>query len=295
MKLLIYGANGWIGRQFTNFLDQQSIITYTKSLQRADDIPAVTAELEDGKYSHVLCLIGRTSGVYKGKHINTIDFLEHPGNLTLNVRDNLFAPIALAVLCEKFGIHLTYLGTGCIFEYDDIHTSIECGWTEEDTPTFFGSAYSTVKGYTDRLMHLFNVLNLRIRMPISRESNARNFITKITKYEKICSIPNSMTVLSDFFPVWLDLMTREKVGTYNCTNPGVITHNEILAMYRDIVDPSFTWKNFTIEEQDLILDAKRSNNHLDTRKLEKEYPSILNIHTAVKRILEEWRQDGNAN
>ena len=48
-------------------------------------------------------------------------------------------------------------------------------------------------------MSLFkNVLNLRIRMPITGEPNARNFITKITNYEKICSIKNSMTVLPEF-------------------------------------------------------------------------------------------------
>ena len=68
---------------------------------------------------------------------------------------------------------------------------------EEDIPNFFGSSYSIIKGFTDRLMHQLDnyVLNLRIRMPISSENAPRNFITKITKYEKICNIPNSMTLL----------------------------------------------------------------------------------------------------
>jgi len=38
-------------------------------------------------------------------------------------------------------------------------------------------------------MHLFtNVLNVRIRMPITDDSSNRNFITKITSYKKICSV-----------------------------------------------------------------------------------------------------------
>ena len=39
-------------------------------------------------------------------------------------------------------------------------------------------------------MNLFsnNVLNLRIRMPITNQYNNRNFITKITKYDKILEI-----------------------------------------------------------------------------------------------------------
>ena len=81
-----------------------------------------------------------------------------------------------------------------------------------------------------------NVLNLRIMMPIVGESNTRNFITKISKYQKICSIPNSMTVLPDFYPVILDLILNKTTGTLNLTNPGLICHNEILEMYRDILN-----------------------------------------------------------
>jgi hypothetical protein len=35
------------------------------------------------------------------------------------------------------------MGTGCIFEYDDTHPygDPETGFTEEDTPNFFGSSY----------------------------------------------------------------------------------------------------------------------------------------------------------
>ena len=100
-------------------------------------------------------------------------------------------------------------------------------------------------------MHQFpdNVLNLRIRMPIIGEDNSRNFITKITNYAKICSIPNSMTVLPELLPIALDMMIKEETGTINLTNPGVISHNEILEMYRELVNPEFTWANFTIEEQ----------------------------------------------
>ncbi len=286
MKLLIYGANGWIGKQFTTFLDQQRV-PYVKSQLRMDDTAAVSKELDSGGYTHVLSLIGRTFGEYQGNLINTIDYLEKPGNLVFNIRDNLFAPVSLAILCKERDIHFTYLGTGCIFNYDTEHpkNSTSNGWTEDDQPNFFGSSYSVIKGYTDRLMHMFaGALNLRIRMPISNENHPRNFITKIIKYDKICSIPNSMTVLHTFFPAILDMMDKRIVGTFNCTNPGVISHNQILEMYKDIADPQFTWNNFKIEEQDKILSAKRSNNFLDTTKLTEQY-QIPDIHTAVRETL----------
>jgi len=283
MRFLIYGA-GWIGTQFTTFLNQKGI-QYTVGSSRVDNVADLQQELDRVTPTHVFSLIGRTSGVHNGKGYGTIDFLEQPGNLTLNVRDNLFSPLVLAILCKERGVHFTYLGTGCIFDYTDNHPD---PYNEEDLPNFTGSSYSTVKGYTDRLMHLFEdtVLNLRIRMPITNQDNPRNFISKIIRYDKICSIPNSMTVLDTFFPVWLEMIVNNVTGTFNCTNPGVISHNEILEMYRDLVDSDFAWKNFTIKEQNQILDSKRSNNHLETSKMKKY--NIPNIHTAVYDVLKNW-------
>jgi hypothetical protein len=138
-------------------------------------------------------------------------------------------------------------------------------------------------------MHNFNdtALNVRIRMPITADVGPRNFITKITTYEKICSIPNSMTVLPNLLPLLLKMMESCKTGTINLTNPGVISHNEILSMYKEIVDPNFTWKNFTVDEQNKILLSKRSNNQLDTTKLTTWYPEVLPIKDAIRQCLEE--------
>jgi dTDP-4-dehydrorhamnose reductase len=165
------------------------------------------------------------------------------------------------------------------------------GFTENDKPNFFGSSYSVVKGYTDELMHLFEdtTLNCRIRMPISSKVDSRNFITKITSYKKICSVPNSMTVLDDILPVIVDMSARKTTGTYNMTNPGLISHNEILQMYKNIVDPDFKWTNFTAEEQAKILASGRSNNYLDTTKLQKLYPELKNIKDSVQDILLRYK------
>ena len=153
-----------------------------------------------------------------------------------------------------------------------------------DKPNFFGSNYSIVKGFTDMLMKNTNALILRIRMPISSDKSIRNFITKITTYERICSIPNSMTILDEFLPLSVEMMKNKETGCFNFTNPGTISHNEILEMYKEIVDPTFTWKNMTIQEQDKLLLSKRSNNSLDTTKLESKY-KVDNIKEGVRKCL----------
>jgi 3,5-epimerase/4-reductase len=291
MKVLIYGSEGWIGSQVVKLLESYNI-EYIRGKARAEDIELLENEIELVKPTHVMSFIGRTHGKIGDVQYTTIDYLEQPGKIKENVRDNLYSPVVLAILSNKYGFHYTYLGTGCIFEYDQsTHLfGVESnGFGELAVPNFFGSAYSVVKGYTDRLLHLFpNVLNVRIRMPITADLNPRNFITKITTYEKVCSVPNSMTVLPELLPMMIDMSLNKKItGTINLTNPGLISHNEILKMYKQIVNPEFTWENFTIEEQDKILAAGRSNNYLDTSKLEQLYPNVSNIKDSVRKCLEE--------
>lgn len=293
MKVLIYGANGWIGSQFCHYLDSENI-SYLKGLSRVDNEIELKKEIENNSPSHIVAFIGRTHGKIGNKVYSTIDYLEEPGKLKENLNDNLYGPILLSSISKQKNIHFTYLGTGCIFKYDNEHQfeKEENGFNEQSLPNFFGSSYSIVKGYTDRLMNSVfeDTLNLRIRMPITGEENPRNFITKIVNYEKICSIKNSMTVLPDMYPIILDMMINNRKGTYNLTNPGLISHNEILELYKEIVDKNFVWKNFSQEDQLKILKADRSNNYLDTEKLTTLYPSLPTIRDSVINCLQKYKE-----
>ena len=311
MKVLLYGKNGWIGEKVYKLLIEKGhsvIIGNT----RAENRESLEEEIKLIEPTNIISTIGRTHGKIGDKEYTTIDYLEQPGKLVENVRDNLFSPIVLALLAQKHNIHYTYMGTGCIFTYNDdelVNMCDKCSnsavwvngagagageagvykFTEDDHPNFFGSSYSTVKGYTDRLMHLFpNVLNVRIRMPITADYNPRNFITKILKYKKICSVQNSMSVLPELLPIMVNMAEKGRVGTINLVNPGTISHNEILYLYKLYIDPTFTWSNFTIEEQQKVLAAGRSNNHLDTTALEKDY-DVLPIHDAICTVLMKMR------
>ena len=279
MKVYLVGHKGWIGQKYVDLFKKLNIeCVYSEWRAESEEMKV---DIVRSKATHVLCCMGRTHGTRDGKKFTTIDYLEHPEKLHENINDNLFSPLSLALLCQQRNIHFTYIGTGCIFTYDDKH-SVEDGvpFFEENAPNFFGSNYSIVKGFTDMLMKQTKTLNLRIRMPITDEIHPRNFITKITNYEKICSIKNSMSVLDDLLPISIDMMKENMEGTYNFTNPGAISHNEILEMYRDIVDPTFKWKNFTEEEQNEILLGQRSNNTLSVNKLN----SVIDVPHIKKSV-----------
>jgi len=311
MRVLIFGGNGWIGQQFVEIASKQNI-EHRVAASRVDfdHIAELEREMDEFAPTHVVSFLGRTHG----ENFTTIDYLEQPGKLVDNVRDNLMAPIILAQLCAERDIHYTYLGTGCIFNNDNDRIK---AFKETDAPNFFGSSYSIVKGFTDRFMAWRHgqgrnqgqrqrgqgkgseegclarsspVLNLRIRMPIVGEDHPRNFITKITRYEKVCSIPNSMSVLPELLPMALELMKNKYIGTLNFTNPGVISHNEILALYKKHVDPAFEWHNFSLQEQDAVLASKRSNNSLDTSELQRLFPNVNPIGVAVEDLMKTYKR-----
>ena len=94
---------------------------------------------------------------------------------------------------------------------------------------------------------------LQISNDLIKNSLNNDLRLDITNYEKICSVPNSMSVLPELLPYVLKMMEQKTTGTINLTNPGLISHNEILDMYKEIVDPDFTYQNFTMEEQRKIL------------------------------------------
>ena len=285
MKILIYGSTGWMGKLFVDFLKNQKI-EFIQGQARGDNYENLKNEISQSNCSNIISFIGRTHGFIGDKYYPTIDYLEQD-KLHENIRDNLFAPLQLAIICRDLGLHFTYIGTGCIFEYDDIHTT-ENGFTEESDPNFFGSSYSIVKGFTDRIMKIFGMLNLRIRMPITGDKDPRNFITKISSYKKICSHPNSMSVLPNLFPVIIKMLDQKLTGTFNMVNPGVISHNDILELYKEIVDPSKTWENMTDEEQNGILACRRSNNYLETTKLKSLFPEVKDIKDAVIDCLKSY-------
>jgi nucleoside-diphosphate-sugar epimerase len=280
---LVWGSRGWIGGMFKEILLQKGW-TVIDAQSRADDRDAVMKEAQLHHPTHIVCLIGRTHG----PGYSTIDYLEQSGKLVENVTDNLYGPLTLAGVSRTLKIHMLYMGTGCIFTCE---SPVDCvGFGESDKPNFFGSGYSTIKGFTDRIMseeYGTTCLNVRIRMPISSKVSPRNFINKIVGYQNICSIPNSMTVLDDVLPILENCMTNRTVGTLNAVNPGVIEHSTILTWYKELQDPSHEWTEISTDELlKTCVVGQRSNNRLDTTRIQTLYPNIPDIKSSVRTILE---------
>ena len=287
MRVLVFGAGGWIGQQFLHSSAHTVIVAKT----RPEDYAAADAEIADVSPDTVCSFLGRTHGPGSP----TIDYLEGPGRLVENMRDNYVAPVHLAQICEARQIQFVYLGTGCIYTY----TADQRLFSEEDAPNFFGSAYSIMKGFTNNEMKRFShTLHLRIRMPIGRAVSGRNLIDKLVSYPNICSIPNSMTVLDDMWPILDRMIERRVVGTYNLCNPGTAEHRWILEQYRDLLNPSHTWTDVSYEEQMKHIASHRSNNQMTTAKLEAfcavEGLALPDLKSSILACLWSRKNDGVA-
>lgn len=97
----------------------------------------------------------------------------------------------------------------------------------------------------------------------------------------------------DLVPLSLAMAAANIDGHYNFCNPKPISHNEVLELYKKHVDTSFAWENFTVEEQAKVIAAGRSNNTLDTTKLEKAAKDLgmplPDIFTAVEEAMKGAR------
>ena len=102
MRVLIFGGNGWIGQQFVSVLNASNAsnesnesnasnqsLEYRIAATRVDldHIADLEQEMDAFAPTHVISFLGRTHG----EKFTTIDYLEQPGKLVENVRDNLIA------------------------------------------------------------------------------------------------------------------------------------------------------------------------------------------------------------
>lgn len=272
MKYLIFG-NGYVGNKFRATITGAEITDTDIA-----NIDAVNAILKEKKPDVVINCAGRTG-------TPNIDWCEDHQRETLY--SNVTGPLILAEACLAHDVFMVHLGSGCIYQGDNGGH----GFSEDDLPDLknIPSFYSLTKFTSEHLLRHLSILQVRLRMPLDSEKSPRNFITKITKYERVINEPNSMSVIGDLISATVQLIEKQKTGIYNVTNPGFITHKEILDMYKEIVDPTFTYTLMDTKELSGVTKAGRSNCILNTEKLTKDGIVLPEIHVAVRDVLMHYK------
>lgn len=277
MKILIFGR-GYVGNKFFDYFSEKSEVEVDFADCRVEDYSLVKRELEEKRPDVIINCAGKTGRP-------NVDWCED--NKSETMFGNVVVPLMLARASDELGIYMVHIGSGCVYTGDKNGV----GFCEDDEPNFAGSFYSRTKAWSEAVLKEFPILQLRLRMPLDGQPGERNFITKITKYARVISIPNSLSVLDDFLQAAWELIAKHETGVFNLTNPGVIDHEEILEMYKEIVDPNFEYELMSLSELEKVTKAGRSNCGLSSRKLEEAGVHMRPIREALKDVLQQYKKN----
>jgi len=214
------------------------------------------------------------------------------------VQSNTIIPMMLAMECDRLGIHLIHIGSGCIFYGKSpnlkesnlgkrSYSVKDIGWKENDiaNPKSF---YSRSKYAADLVLaQIKSTTVLRIRMPVSTKNEPRNFINKVKGYSKVIDIPNSMTFVDDLVRC-VDWVAKEsKTGIYHVVNPGVLSAAKVLREYQKY-NTNHKFDIITEEELDQLVIAKRSNCIINGDKLASAGFVMTPADEALKVCMEKY-------
>lgn len=252
MKIYIIGASGWMGGLCAEYMKAEGHEVITDRLD-ISNLGLLTQTFTSVQPDVVINFAGVRA-------YPTIDWCEVNKEETITV--NVLGAINVALASRNAGAYMIQIASGCIYSGDAATL-----FSEEDAPNFTGSFYSRMRIVMQDALRELPVLQVRIRMPLSKAAHSRNLITKIISYKKIISVPNSVTLIEDLFPALSVIMQKRPTGILNLVNDGYVKHDDILAVYKEIVDPLHQFEVIDIQElEKSVVKAARSNCVLSNEK-----------------------------
>jgi len=197
---------------------------------------------------------------------------------------NSFVPVILAEICLRNNIKLVHISSGCIFNYDyKKNKPIK----EASRDYFFKLFYSRSKIYADRplesLAQDYDILILRIRIPLSDARHPKNLLDKLIKYKKVIDLPNSVTYIPDFVRAIKHLIKINARGVYQIVNKGSLRYPKLMQVYQRYV-PSFKYTVIDLAQTGLV----RTNLLLSTAKLEKSGFKVRDINSVLEECVKGY-------
>jgi len=209
----------------------------------------------------------------------TVDACKNYPNET--IVGNVLFPDSLSVMCDYFGIPLFHLSTGCIFDE-------QREYSEDEPPTRgydgYCGFYVGTKLLAERLVREFEQhYILRLRLPFDEVDHPRNYLTKLTKFDKVFEHVNSLTHRGDFAKWALDLWEkRAPFGTYHCVNTGQISATAVtMSMGMNGLIPKLPY---------FVKSPDTTGAWLSNAKLAWAIGPVRSVQEAVADSITNWRK-----
>ena len=286
MFLLI--GSGYVGSRFCAHLEQAGIPykVYPREDLDYTGLAELTNHLKEQRPEFLINCAG-----YTGKP--NVDACElHKSECVFG---NVVLPGIIRTACERAGVPWGHISSGCIYNGAKPDGS---GFKETDLPNFSFrqnncSFYSGTKALGEEVLADAPKCYIwRLRIPFNEVDSARNYISKVIRYERLLEARNSLSQLEEFVRAAVACWTkRVPFGVYNMTNPGSITTREITEMIKKsgICRKEFNFFADEAEFMQLAAKTPRSNCVLDVTKREKAGIAMTEVHDAVAIALRNWK------
>lgn len=289
-KILIVGANGFLGTNLLKFRNSTEIKNQNISLIAADlrntNIPTKIP------FYHIDITI-RENTIRKLKNFSpdviiltaamtNVDQCETDKELATKI--NTEGPKNVLNACEKIGSKLVFLSTDYVFDGIKIEGDY---YTEKDTPNPL-SHYAKAKYYAELEIINSNIDYLICRTAVLYGWNKirLNFITwileKLKQNEKISVVTNqinSPTFVKNLAEIILKLIEKDAKGIYHTVGDGALSRFEIALRCAEI----FEYDTSLVNPSDYIKQKaiRPKNAGLDIKKLKKQIGNELKIYNLV--------------
>lgn len=312
--IVLLGASGYIGEAFAQEIRRREDPLTTISRKQLDytRFEVLLSFLRATRPSFLINAAG-----YTGKP--NVDACETARAETL--LGNTLLPQVIAHACAATGTPWGHVSSGCIYSGAKVahrgqirvekdmtkpelrwmaENSPEAirGYSETDPPNFSFrdppcSFYSGTKALAEEAVAgVGQNFIWRLRIPFDEVDQARNYLSKVQRYQKVYDNVNSISHRRDFARACLDLWEAQApFGIYNITNPGYVTTRQVIEMIQRILKPDREFEFWASDEEfyQLGANAPRSNCVMDTTKLLGAGIKIRPVEQALEAALKNWK------
>lgn len=285
--ITVLGGSGYVGSAIVQRLEQRGLPYHRLSRQQVGPLEPdqLTETLKDLGSTFVL-----NSAGYTGKP--NVDACET--DKTECVRGNVILPGVLRECCERLGIPLGHVSSGCIFTGAHNDGS---GFRESDPPNFCFrtdncSFYSGTKALGEEVLAGSEQCYVwRLRIPFNERDGARNYLSKVQRYDRLLQATNSLSHLDEFAAACVQSWEqRIPFGIYNVTNGGSVTTRQVC----DLIErhrPREKPFEFFEDENEFMKKAAvtpRSNCVMDNSKILSTGIQLRPIEEALEHSIRNW-------
>jgi dTDP-4-dehydrorhamnose reductase len=311
--ILLFGASGYIGRAFAAELDRRGLAC--QPVSRADVDFSSAASLQRMIDAQAPSFVINAAGFTGQPNVDACET-----NQADTILGNVMFPQMLAQACSMSDVPLGHVSSGCIYDGCLVQNAGEWtiernlagepfrrrvadaphtirGFGETSVPNFSFrnspcSFYSGTKALAEEwLANARAVYIWRLRIPFDELDGARNYLSKLQRYDRLYESFNSLTHRADFAQAAIDLWERRApFGVYNMTNPGFVSTNEVTEMIGSILGGGKSFEFFADADEfySRAAVAPRSNCILDTDKLAATGVVMRPVREALQAALESW-------